>query len=48
MYDINLDESMSGNAFEYLIADNYDPAKEIPAGINMELYSDASKFENGA
>lgn len=94
MYGINLDESMSGNEFEYLIADNYDPAKEIPdgfttrtipahtwavfsctgkmpqalqelnqqifsqwlpanteykiaAGINVELYSDASKFEKG-
>ena len=94
MYGINLDESMGGNEFEYLIADNYDPAKEIPdgfttrtipahtwavfpctgrmpqalqglnqqifsqwlptnpdykiaAGINVELYSDASKFENG-
>ena len=95
MYGINLDESMSGNEFEYLIADNYDPAKEIPdsfttrtipahtwavfpctgrmpqalqglnrqifsewlpanseykiaAGINVEMYSDASKFEQGA
>ena len=94
MYGINLDESMGGNEFEYLIADNYDPAKEIPmasppapsrpipgrcfpctgrmpqalqglnqqifsqwlptnpdykiaAGINVELYSDASRFEDG-
>ena len=94
MYGINLDESMSGSEFEYLIADNYDPAKEIPAGfttrtipahtwavfpctgrmpqalkglneqifsqwlpnntdyriaagINVELYSDASRFEEG-
>ena len=94
MYGINLDESMGGNEFEYLIADNYDPAREIPdgfttrtipahtwavfpcigrmpqalqglnrqifsqwlptnpdykiaAGINVELYSDASKFEGG-
>ena len=94
MYGINLDESMGGNEFEYLIADNYDPAKEVPegfttrtipahtwavfpctgrmpqalqglnqqifsewlptnpdykiaAGVNVELYSDASKFENG-
>ena len=92
-YGINLDESMGGNEFEYLIADNYDPAREIPdgftthtipahtwavfpctgrmpqalqglnqqifsqwlptnpdykiaAGINVELYSDASRFEN--
>ena len=94
MYGINLDESMGGSEFEYLIADNYDPANEIPdgfttrtipahtwavfsctgkmpqalqelnqqifsqwlptnndykiaAGINVELYSDASKFEQG-
>ena len=94
MYGINLDESMGGNEFEYLIADNYDPAKGIPAGfttrtipahtwavfpctgrmpqalqglnqqifsqwlptnpdykiaagINVELYSDASKFDSG-
>ena len=94
MYGINLDESMGGDEFEYLIADNYDPAKEIPdgfttrsipahtwavfpctgkmpqalqglnqqifsqwlptnpdykiaAGINVELYSDASRFEQG-
>ena len=95
MYGINLDESMGGSEFEYLIADNYDPVKEIPAGfitrtipahtwavfpctgkmpqammelnrqifsqwlpvntdyriaagINVEMYSDASQFENGA
>ena len=94
MYGINLDETMSGSEFEYLIADNYDPAEEIPsgfvtrtipahtwavfpcvgkmpqalqglnqqifsqwlpactdykiaAGINVEMYGDASKFENG-
>ena len=91
---VNLDEEMGGSEFEYLIADNYDPAKEIPdsfttrtipahtwavfpcigrmpqalqglnqqifsqwlptnpdykiaAGINVEMYSDASKFEDG-
>ena len=33
MYGINLDESMGGNEFEYLIADNYDPAREIPDGF---------------
>ena len=33
MYGINLDESMSGNEFEYLIADNYNPATEIPDGF---------------
>ena len=33
MYGINLDESMGGNEFEYLIADNYDPAREVPDGF---------------
>ena len=33
MYGINLDESMGGSEFEYLIADNYDPANEIPDGF---------------
>lgn len=33
MYGVNIDESMSGNTFEYLIADNYDPKKEIPEGF---------------
>ena len=33
MYGINLDESMGGNEFEYLIADNYDPAREIPQRV---------------
>ena len=95
MYGINLDESMGGNEFEYLIADNYDPPPgrfrraspprtipahtwavfpctgkmpqalqglnqqifsqwlptnpdyKIAAGINVELYSDASRFEQG-
>ena len=94
MYGISIDNDMSGNEFEYLIADNYDPAREIPdgfttrtipahtwavfpctgrmpqalqglnqqifsqwlptnpdykiaAGINVELYSDASRFEDG-
>ena len=94
MYGINIDESIGGSEFEYLIADNYDPTQEIPdgfttrtipahtlavfpftgkmpqalqglnqqifsqwlptntdykiaAGINVEMYSDASKFENG-
>lgn len=33
MYGINTDESMQGNEFEYLIADNYDASKEIPEGF---------------
>lgn len=94
MYGINIDESIGSSEFVYLIADNYDPAREVPAGfttrtipahtwavfpctgkmpqalqglnqqifsqwlptntdykiaagINVEMYSDASKFENG-
>lgn len=33
MYGINIDESMSGSQFEYLIADNYDAAVAIPEGF---------------
>lgn len=33
MYGVSIDESMSGNEFEYLIADNYNPAAEIPDGF---------------
>ena len=33
MYGINADESMQGNEFEYLIADNYNPAMDIPDGF---------------
>lgn len=33
MYGINIDESMSGDKFEYLIADNYHAEKEIPEGF---------------
>lgn len=32
-YGINYDESMSGDTFEYLIADNYDPTAEVPEGF---------------
>jgi len=32
-YGINIDESMSGNEFEYLIADNYNAAMDIPKGF---------------
>ena len=31
MYGISIDKDMGGNEFEYLIADNYNPLKEIPA-----------------
>ena len=33
MFGINIDEEMGQNKFEYLIADLYDPAKEIPEGF---------------
>ncbi|MGL5512658.1 MAG: GyrI-like domain-containing protein [Sporomusa sp.] len=33
MYGINIDESMGGNEFEYLIADNYIPAMDVPEGF---------------
>lgn len=33
MYGVCYDEAMKGDKFEYLIADNYDPAKEVPAGF---------------
>ncbi len=33
MYGICYDEKMEGNEFEYLIADNYNPVKEVPAGF---------------
>ena len=32
-YGINIDEAMSGNEFEYLIADNYNAAMDIPEGF---------------
>lgn len=33
MYGVNIDESMGTDEFEYMIADNYDPATEIPEGF---------------
>lgn len=33
MYGINMDLEMGGNQFEYMIADDYDPTKEIPEGF---------------
>ena len=32
-YGINIDETMAMDTFEYLIADPYDPAKEVPEGF---------------
>ena len=37
MYGINIDEQMGGNEFEYLIADDYNPAKEIPEGFITKI-----------
>ncbi len=36
-YGINIDESMSGNKFEYLIADNYNATMDIPDGFVTKL-----------
>lgn len=33
MYGINIDETMGNDTFTYLIADPYDPAFEVPAGL---------------
>lgn len=33
VYGVSIDEKMDNNEFEYLIADNYDPTKEVPNGF---------------
>lgn len=33
MYGVCIDEDMGSDEFEYLIADNYDPCKELPEGF---------------
>lgn len=33
MYGINIDEEMGQDTFEYLLADPYDPVKEVPEGF---------------
>ena len=33
MFGINIDETMEGNTFDYLIADPYTPAREVPKGF---------------
>lgn len=33
IYGVNIDESMGGNEFEYLIADNYNPIVDVPEGF---------------
>ncbi len=37
MYGISIDKDMGGNEFEYLIADNYNPLNEIPAGFVTQV-----------
>lgn len=32
MYGVSIDETMGGNEFEYLIADNYNPVMDVPEG----------------
>jgi AraC family transcriptional regulator len=36
MYGVNIDESMSGKEFEYLIADDYNGRSEIPDGFTIK------------
>lgn len=33
VYGVSIDENMGGDAFEFLIADNYDPAREVGEGF---------------
>lgn len=33
MYGVNHDKDMAGDRFEYLIADNYNPAADVPEGF---------------
>lgn len=33
MYGVNIDPQMGNGEFEYLIADDYDPKKDIPKGF---------------
>lgn len=37
MYGINIDEGMDGVNFDYLIADNYEPTKELPEGLITQI-----------
>jgi len=37
VYGVSIDENMDGNEFEYLIADNYDPIKEIAEGFTTRV-----------
>lgn len=36
-YGINMDQDMSGNEFEYMIADNYVPTMEVPEGFMTKI-----------
>lgn len=36
MYGINIDEKMGHDTFEYLIADLYNPAMEVPEGFDVK------------
>lgn len=37
MYGINMDQSMGGNEFEYMIADNYIPTLNVPEGFTTKV-----------
>ena len=39
MYGICYDEAMKGNAFEYLIADKFNPAMRVPEGFVTKAIS---------
>lgn len=34
-YGVNIDENVNDNSFEYMIADPYDPASDVPAGYTV-------------
>ena len=37
MYGINYDEAMDGKTFDYILADNYNPALEIPESLVTQV-----------
>lgn len=37
VYGVNIDESMGSDEFEYMIADNCDPAQELPEGVETRV-----------
>lgn len=37
MYGVSIDENMDGSKFEYMIADNYNPANDITEGFTTKV-----------